>query len=66
VARASANLGGVDLSDNGYFLGIGADYALTDQWTLGGEVMAHRFNDFAGTGARLDATTVQAKVAFRF
>ena len=66
VARAKATLAGVGLSDNGYFLGLGADYALTDQWTVGGEVMAHRFNDFAGTGVRLDATTVQAKVAYRF
>jgi len=66
VARASATVGGTGLSDNGYFIGLGADYALTDQWTLGGEVMAHRFNDFAGTGVRLEATTVQAKVAYRF
>lgn len=66
VARASATVGGADLSDNGYFVGLGADYALTDQWTLGGEVMAHRFNDFAGTGVKLEATTVQAKIAYRF
>lgn len=66
VARASATVGGTDLSDNGYFVGLGADYALTDQWTLGGEVMAHRFNDFGGTGVRLEASTIQAKVAFRF
>ncbi len=66
LARASATVGGADISDNGYLFGIGADYALTEQWTLGGEVMAHRFNDFGGTGARLQATTVQAKIAYRF
>jgi outer membrane immunogenic protein len=66
VARASATIGGVGLSDNGYFIGVGADYALTDQWTVGGEVLAHRFNDFAGSGVRVEATTVQAKVAYRF
>lgn len=66
VARASATLGGVGQSDNGYFVGLGADYALTDQWTFGGEVMAHRFNDFAGTGVKLEATTIQAKIAYRF
>lgn len=66
VARASATLGGVGQSDNGYFVGLGTDYALTDQWTFGGEVMAHRFNDFAGTGVKLEATTIQAKIAYRF
>jgi opacity protein-like surface antigen len=66
VARASATVGGAGLSDNGYFVGLGADYALTDQWAFGGEVLAHRFNDFAGTGVRLEATTIQAKMAYRF
>lgn len=66
VARASATVAGAGLSDNGYFVGVGADYALTDQWTVGGEVLAHQFNDFAGTGVKIKATTVQAKVAYRF
>lgn len=66
AARAKVSVGGADLSDNGYFLGIGADYALTDNWTLGAEVMEHRFDNFDGTGIDVDATTIQAKVGFRF
>ncbi|MBP9950885.1 MAG: porin family protein [Cypionkella sp.] len=66
AARANATIGGVDMSDNGFEFGVGADYALSDRWTVGGEVMAHRFNDFAGSGVDLDATTIQAKVAYRF
>lgn len=66
VAKANATVGGVGLSDTGYTLGAGVDYAITDRWTVGGEVMGHKFNDFDGTGIDLDATTVKAKVALRF
>lgn len=66
VARASATIGGSGVSDNGYFLGVGADYALGNQWTVGAEVLTHRFDDFGGTGTDLDATTVQAKLGYRF
>ena len=65
-AHASATVGGADLTDNGYFLGAGVTYALTDSLTLGGEVLQHQFNDFDGSGVDLDATTVTARVGFRF
>jgi hypothetical protein len=39
---------------------------LTDSLTLGGEVLQHQFNDFDGSGVDLDATTVTARVGFRF
>lgn len=66
AARAKATVGGVGLSDNGYFLGIGAKYALSDQWTLGGEVLGHRFNNFDATGVDIKATTVTARVSYKF
>lgn len=66
AARASATIGGVDRSDNGYFLGLGATYAVSDQWTVGGEVLGHRFNDFDASGVDLKATTVTARVSYRF
>lgn len=53
-------------SDDGYFLGAGLDYSLNDSWTIGGEILGHRFDDFNGTGVDLDATTVAAKVSFQF
>jgi opacity protein-like surface antigen len=65
-ARAKANVGGAGLSDNGWFVGAGASYALTDQWALGGEVLTHKFDDFDGSGVDLDATTVTARVSFQF
>lgn len=66
VAYADATVGGADLSDNGYFGGVGVDYALSEQWTVGGEVLFHRFDDFDDSGVDLDATTVKAKVSYRF
>jgi outer membrane immunogenic protein len=66
AARASATVGGADLSDTGWFLGAGMDYAISDRMTVGGELLQHQFNDFDGSGVDLDATTVKAKVSLRF
>lgn len=66
LAYANATVGGTDLSDNGYFGGIGVDYALGGNWTAGGELLLHRFDDFDSTGIDLEATTIKAKVAYRF
>ncbi|MGB7263350.1 MAG: outer membrane beta-barrel protein [Albidovulum sp.] len=66
AARAKADIGGVSRSDNGWFAGIGAEYALTDQWSVGGEILTHQFNDFDSTGIDVDATTATVNVGFRF
>ncbi|WP_424974540.1 outer membrane protein [Dinoroseobacter sp. S124A] len=62
-ARAGTdNLG----SDDGYFIGAGVDYPITEAWTLGGELLYHEFDDFDGSGVDVDATTLQARLSFRF
>jgi outer membrane immunogenic protein len=66
AAQASATVGGVDRSDNGSFYGAGVAMAVSDRWTVGGELLQHNFNNFDGTGVDLDATTVTARVAMRF
>jgi outer membrane immunogenic protein len=66
VAYAEASVGGANLSDNGWFAGLGADYALTDQWRVGGEILTHKFDNFDGSGVDLDVNTVKAKVSFAF
>lgn len=66
AARASATVGGVELSDNGVFYGAGVDMAVSDRWTVGAELLQHDFNDFDGTTTDLDATTIKAKVGMRF
>ncbi len=64
--RASAEVGGEDYSDSGWVIGAGMDYLVTDRVTLGGEIQYHRFDDFDDTGIDVDATTIQAKMTFRF
>ena len=65
-ARANADIGGVSGRDNGWFGGIGADYALNDKWTVGGEVLSNQFDNFQNTGVDLKATTAAVNVGFRF
>lgn len=66
AAHANATVGGAGLSDNGWFLGAGLDVPVTGNWTVGGEILQHRFDDFDGSGVDLDATTLKAKVSLRF
>lgn len=66
AAYADATVGGVDRSDNGYFGGVGMDYAVSDRFTVGGEYLMHKFDDFDGSGVDLDADTIKAKVSFTF
>lgn len=66
AAYAEANVGGADLSDNGYFAGVGMDYQVSDSFTVGGEYLVHKFDDFDGSGVDLDANTIKAKVSFTF
>jgi outer membrane immunogenic protein len=65
-AYADADVGGVGLSDDGWFAGLGADYSLTDRLTVGAEVLTHKFDDFDASGVDLDATTAKARVNLRF
>lgn len=66
AAYAEATVGGATLKDNGYFGGVGVDYAISDNFTVGGEYLMHKFNDFDGSGADLDVNTLSAKVSFKF
>ncbi len=65
VARARLDTGAGNVSDNGYFGGIGLDYALSDSMIVGGEALVHRFDNFGG-GPGVKATTLRAKMSFRF
>jgi outer membrane immunogenic protein len=52
--------------DTGEFFGLGVAYQVTDQFTVGGEVLEHRFDDIGGTGVDADATTFNIRGSFRF
>lgn len=62
VARADTSLG----NDNGKFIGIGMDYKVTDRFTVGGELLEHRFDDIGGSGVDADATTFSLRGSFNF
>jgi outer membrane immunogenic protein len=66
LAYASASVGPQSLSDDGWFYGGGMTFALNDQWTVGGELLQHNFNNFDGSGVDIDALTATARVGFRF
>ncbi len=66
AAYADASALGTDYSDWGYFVGVGMDYEVAPQWTVGGEILAHKFDGFDDTDLDLDATTVKARLAYRF
>lgn len=66
AANASIDVDGDESSSNGYFYGIGMDYAVTEQITVGAELLQHEFDDFDDSGVDVDATTFGVNAAFRF
>lgn len=52
--------------DNGTFYGVGADYRFNQNWTVGGELLAHQFDDINGTGTDLDLNTLNLKASYNF
>lgn len=66
LSRIGADFGGTLTGDDtldGRFAGLGAEYAISDTMSVGGEVLQHSFDN---ADADFDMTTVQAKVNFRF
>jgi opacity protein-like surface antigen len=52
--------------DDGWFIGGGYEYMVSDQFSVGGEVLYHQFDSFNGTGNDIDFTTLQVRATFRF
>ncbi|MEO0372802.1 MAG: porin family protein [Pseudomonadota bacterium] len=53
-------------SEDGYFIGAGYDYLISDQFSVGGEILYHEFDNYGPTTIDVDATTFQVRGAFRF
>ncbi|MCV2893702.1 outer membrane protein [Lentibacter sp. XHP0401] len=53
-------------SDTGYFVGAGYEHMISENFSLGGEVLYHQFDDFDGSGIDVDATTLQLRATYRF
>ncbi len=62
VADVDTSLG----SESGEFYGIGIAYQVTDNFTVGGEILDHQFDDINGTGIDADATTFSIRGSYRF
>ncbi|SMX45126.1 outer membrane protein [Maliponia aquimaris] len=46
--------------------GVGMEYKVNDRFTIGGEALAHSFDDIGGTGVDADAQTYSLRATFRF
>ncbi|MCQ0093556.1 outer membrane protein [Roseovarius sp. M141] len=67
-ANADTNLVG---DSDGWFIGAGYEHMLTQNFSLGGEVLYHQFDDFSNPAAGVasydaDVTTAQVRATFRF
>ena len=53
-------------SDDGHFIGAGYEHLVTENLSVGGEVLYHEFDNYNSTPVDVDATTVQIRGTFRF
>lgn len=53
-------------SEDGYFIGAGYEHLVTENFSVGGELLYHEFDNFSGTTVDVDATTLQVRGTFRF
>ncbi|MGM0743137.1 MAG: outer membrane protein [Pseudomonadota bacterium] len=52
--------------DDGYFIGAGYEHMINENFTVGGEVLYHEFDNFNSTTTDIEATTAQVRGTFRF
>ncbi len=63
AARADTSVG----NETGPFAGVGVTYKVTERYTVGAELLQHRFDDLGGVaGNDVDATTFTVRGALRF
>ncbi|GHF42971.1 outer membrane protein [Seohaeicola zhoushanensis] len=55
-----------DGSANSYVVGVGYDWRVADNWTVGAEYMFHSFDDVGNGGGDVDFNTVHLKATYRF
>jgi outer membrane immunogenic protein len=58
--------GALDGTSDGAFAGLGVDYNLSDSFRVGGEVLAHQFDDLVDSGVDVEATTLTLRASYAF
>lgn len=53
-------------SANSYVVGLGYDWRVGENWTVGGEYMYHSFDDVGSGGGDVDFNTIHVKATYRF
>ncbi|MBI6628369.1 outer membrane protein [Pontibaca salina] len=65
--NANVDLAGTDYDDSGWLAGVGYKHKFTENWIGGVEVLYHDTGDFDGeAGGDVDATTITARVSYKF
>jgi len=66
IAQAEARVGGIDRDETGWFIGAGAERAMTDRLSVGTEVLYDSIDDLGGPGNDVDGVTIQVRATLRF
>ncbi|WP_347140052.1 porin family protein [Paracoccus sp. SSK6] len=66
AARISTNDAADDISETGITYGLGAEYLVTDKFSVGAEYSRNDFSDVVVDGLDLDTDLVQVRASYRF
>lgn len=56
----------LDIDKNSYVVGLGYDWRVGENWTVGGEYMYHTFDGAGSSGGDIDLNTLHVKATYRF
>lgn len=66
LARVTVDNGTTSGSENGYTYGIGADFAVTNNFVVGAELARSTFDNVASTTGDLDVNSLQLRASYKF
>ncbi|MGX9351672.1 outer membrane protein [Shimia sp. W99] len=66
VTRGSVSTGAGSMTDDGFVYGFGVERMLSNDWSVGLEVLKAEYNSFGTTGRRLEDTSAALKFNYRF
>ncbi len=66
IVRGEVDGGSINSSDNGVVYGVGMEYMISQQVSLGFEVLQSEYDSFGNSGRALRDTSAAVKVNYRF